>query len=76
MSLFSHVQSVWTRQREFRAVFTELARHSDRELRDMGIDRGDIARLAGREAKRRVVVSGASNFRPAVSRSPALVAAS
>ena len=39
MNLFNHALSVWAQHREFRAVFAELARHTDRELRDMGIDR-------------------------------------
>ena len=46
MNLFNHALSVWAQQREFRAVYAELARHTDRELRDMGIDRSDITRIA------------------------------
>jgi uncharacterized protein YjiS (DUF1127 family) len=55
MNLFNHALRVWAQQREFRAVFAELARHSDRELRDMGIDRSDITRTwyqAGSHASR------------------------
>jgi uncharacterized protein YjiS (DUF1127 family) len=65
MSLFRHALSVCAQRREFRAVYAELARHTDRELRDMGIDRGDIARLAYAEAERRAAT-------PAASSSPAI----
>ena len=55
MNLFHHALSVWAQQREFRAVSAELARHTDRELRDMGVERSDITRIASDEAERRVV---------------------
>jgi uncharacterized protein YjiS (DUF1127 family) len=54
MNLLESIQRIWAHHREFRAVYTELARLSDRELRDMGIARDDIARLAYAEAERRV----------------------
>ena len=60
MNLFNHALRVWAQRREFRAVFAELARHSDRELRDMGIDRSDITRIAYQEAERRIVAPVAS----------------
>ena len=66
MNLFKHALRVWAQHREFRAVFAELDRHSDRELCDMGIDRSDIARIAYQEAERRIVT-------PAASSSPAIV---
>ena len=66
MNLFNHALSVWAQHREFRAVYAELARRTDRELRDMGIDRSDIARIAHQEAERRILT-------PAVSSSPAPV---
>jgi uncharacterized protein YjiS (DUF1127 family) len=61
MNLFNHALSAWAQHREFRAVFAELAHHTDRELRDMGIDRGDIAQIAYQEAERRRVTPAASN---------------
>ena len=61
MSVFHHALSVWAQQREFRAVYAELARHTDRELRDMGIDRSDITRIAYDEAERRIVTPAASS---------------
>jgi uncharacterized protein YjiS (DUF1127 family) len=63
MNLFHHALRVWAQEREFRAVFAELAGHTDRELRDMGIDRSDIARIAYDEAERRIVTPVAA--RPA-----------
>ena len=61
MNVLNHALSVWAQHREFRAVFAELARHTDRELRDMGIDRGDITRIAYQEAERRIVTPAASS---------------
>ena len=63
MNLFHHALRVWAQEREFRAVFAELAGHTDRELRDMGIDRSDVARIAYDEAERRIVTPVAA--RPA-----------
>ena len=68
MNLFNHALHVWAQHREFRAVFAELARLSDRELRDMGIDRGDTTRIAYQEAEQRIVTP-----RPATSSTPAIV---
>ena len=53
--------SIWAQHREFRAVFAELTRHTDRELNDMGIDRSDITRIAYQEAERRIVTPAASS---------------
>ena len=54
MNLLQHTLRRWAQHREFRAVYAELGRHSDRELRDMGLERGDLARLACAEAERRI----------------------
>jgi uncharacterized protein YjiS (DUF1127 family) len=70
MNLFTRALRVWAQHREFRAVFAKLARLSDRELRDMGIDRSDITRIAYQEAERRIVTSAVT---PAMSSSPAIV---
>jgi uncharacterized protein YjiS (DUF1127 family) len=69
MNLFNNALRVWAQHREFRAVFAELVRHSDRELRDMGIDRSDITRIAYQEAERRIVTPAASST-PAAGHSP------
>src|SRR3954447_9463399 len=61
MSLFHHAIRVWAQRREFRAAYAELARHTDRELRDMGIERRDITRIAYAEAERRIVTPAASS---------------
>ena len=75
MSLFNHALSVWAQRREFRTAYAELARHTDRELRDMGIDRGDIARIAYQEAERRIVTPATSSMPATVGYNPYLVAA-
>jgi hypothetical protein len=56
-------------------VFAKLARHTDRELRDMGIDRSDITRIAYREAERRILAPAASRSPATSGSSPDLVAA-
>ena len=63
MNVLNHALSVWAQHREFRAVLAELARHTDRELNDMGIDRSDIPQIAYQEAERRIVTPAAA--RPA-----------
>ena len=75
MNLFNHALSVWAQHREFRAVFAKLARLSDRELRDMGIDRSDIARIAYQEAERRIVTPAASSAPAIIEYNPYLLAA-
>jgi uncharacterized protein YjiS (DUF1127 family) len=54
MDLLKHALRVWALHREFRAVLAELNGYSDRELADLGVGRGDLARLAYEEAERRV----------------------
>jgi uncharacterized protein YjiS (DUF1127 family) len=61
VNLLQNTLRLWAQHREFRAAYTELARHSDRELRDMGLARGDLARLAEAEAERRSVLPAASH---------------
>ena len=61
MSVLNHALRVWAQHREFRTVFAKLACRSERELRDMGIDRGDITRITYQEAERRIVTPAASS---------------
>ena len=75
MNLFTHALHVWAQHREFRAVFAKLARLSDRELRDRGIDRGDITQIAYQEAERRIVTPATSSTPAPVGYSPYLLAA-
>ena len=63
MNLFKNILLLWAQHREFHAAYAKLSRHSDRELRDMGIARGDITRLAYAEAERRTRAKGASGFK-------------
>ena len=75
MNLLNHALSVWAQHREFRAVFAELARHTDRELNDMGIDRSDITQIAYQEAERRIVTPAASSTPVIAGYNPYLLAA-
>ena len=75
MNLFHHALHVWAEYREFRAVFAKLARLSDRELRDMGIDRGDVTRIAYQEAERRIAAPIASSAPATRGYNPYLLAA-
>jgi uncharacterized protein YjiS (DUF1127 family) len=61
MNVLNHAPlRVWAQHRAFRTVFAKLARLTERELRDMGIDRGDIARIAYQEAAERRIVTPAA----------------
>lgn len=64
MDLLKETYRTWAMHREFRAVLRELAGYSERELVDLGIIRGDIARVAMEEAERRI---GSSEPAPATS---------
>ena len=75
MNVLNHALRVGAQHREFRAVLAELARHTDRELDDMGIDRGDIARIAYREAEQRIVTPAASSTPAIAGYYPYLLAA-
>ena len=75
MNVLNRALSVWAQHREFRAVFAKLARHSDRELCDMGIDRSDIARIAYLEAELRIVTPATSSTPVIAGYSPYLAAA-
>src|SRR3954454_1384673 len=75
MSLIHHALSVWAQRREFRAAYAELARHTDRELRDMGIERRDITRIAEAEAERRIATPVASSTPSTAGHGPDLVPA-
>jgi uncharacterized protein YjiS (DUF1127 family) len=55
VNLLNNTLLVWAQHRAFRAVYAELTRHSDRELRDRGLARGDLAAIAYAEAERRII---------------------
>jgi uncharacterized protein YjiS (DUF1127 family) len=54
MNLLHKIKVAWTQYRAFQASLTELESYSDRELRDLGITRADMARIAYEEAERRM----------------------
>ena len=60
VSLLNETLRAWAMHREFRAVLAELQHYSDRELTELGIGRGDIARVAYEEAERRIVTPAAA----------------
>ena len=60
MDLLKNTLRVWAMHREFRAALAELDRRSDRELAELGLARGDVARVAYEEAERRVATPAAS----------------
>ncbi len=54
MNLLKETYRIWAMHREFRCVLTELGSYSDRELAELGLGRGDLARTAYEEAERRI----------------------
>ena len=44
----------WAVRREFDAALAQLSGYTDRQLADIGLERGDFARVALEEAERRV----------------------
>ena len=61
MNLLKATLRVWAMHREFRAALVEFDSYSDRELADLGVGRGDVARLAYAEAERRVATPAPSH---------------
>ena len=53
MNILKQIGQIWNQYREFRSTFNELSHMSDAELRDMGLYRGDIVRVAYGEAETR-----------------------
>jgi uncharacterized protein YjiS (DUF1127 family) len=64
MNLLKNTALIWTQYRAFRAARAELQGYSDRELRELGITRGDIPRIAYAEAERRVEALAPSRSAP------------
>jgi uncharacterized protein YjiS (DUF1127 family) len=56
MRLLTTIATALAQYHQFQASLRELNDRSDRELADMGIQRGEIARLAWQEAERRFPV--------------------
>jgi uncharacterized protein YjiS (DUF1127 family) len=55
MNILKQIGQIWNQYREFRSTFHELSQMSDAELRDMGLYRGDIVRVAYGEAETRSI---------------------
>ena len=69
MNLLDDTLRIWAMHREFRAVLADLKGRSDRELSELGLTRGDIARTAYAEAERRILapVAASGTSRPETS---------
>jgi uncharacterized protein YjiS (DUF1127 family) len=65
MHLLKSVLLTLRQYREFRAALAELGARPDDELAELGIDRGDIARIAYEEAERRAAASAVGGRLPA-----------
>jgi uncharacterized protein YjiS (DUF1127 family) len=61
MELLKNPLRVWAQHSEFRAALAELNGRSDHELEELGLARGDIARVAYEEAERRTVTPASSH---------------
>lgn len=61
MNLLNDTLRIWAMHREFRAVLADLKSRSDRELSELGLTRGDIARVAYEEAERRILAPAATS---------------
>jgi len=46
MNIFKQIAALWVQYRQFHATYAELSHLSDKELRDMGLYRGDIVNVA------------------------------
>jgi uncharacterized protein YjiS (DUF1127 family) len=53
MRLLTTIATLLAQYHRYRATLDELKAYSDRELNDIGIGRGDLARVAWEEAERR-----------------------
>ena len=62
MHLLRNIMLMVRQHREFRAALAELNDHTDRELSELGIARGDIARVAYEEAERRMATASARAY--------------
>ena len=65
MHLLRSVLLILRQHREFRAALAELGARPDGELAELGIDRGDIARIAYEVAERHAAASAVSGRLPA-----------
>ena len=73
MNLLESILRVLALHRAFRAALAELNRCSDREPGELGLARGDVARVAYEEAERRAAAPVPSRADALAGRHPALV---
>lgn len=75
MNLLNTILHIWAMHCQFRTVLAELNSYSDRQLTgDLGLARGDIARVAYEEAERRVATSVRTRAKAPISRALVLAA--
>ena len=53
MNLLKQIALIWIQYRTFRTLFAELSSWSDHALNDLGLHRGDLARVAFEMAEQR-----------------------
>jgi uncharacterized protein YjiS (DUF1127 family) len=61
MNIFKQLGRIWSQYREFRSTYSELSQLSDTDLKDMGLYRGDIVRIAYGEAENSVKLGKPAN---------------
>ncbi|WP_158045612.1 DUF1127 domain-containing protein [Skermanella pratensis] len=61
MNLFKNIGQIWSQYRAFRSTYSELSQLSDAELKDMGLYRGDIVRIAYDAAETSLTPAKAAN---------------
>ena len=61
MDMLQETYRGWAVRREFHAALAELSRYTDRQLADIGLERGDLTRVALAEAERRVGASATAH---------------
>jgi len=64
MNILKQIGQIWNQYREFRTTFNELSHMSDAELRDMGLYRGDIVRVAYGEAESHAASAATARRQP------------
>lgn len=67
MDLLNDTLRIWAQYREYQAVLADLNSRSDAELAKLGLERGDVARVAYKEAERRIATPSVNDAERPVS---------
>ena len=71
LRLLTNIATALVQYHQFHATLRELNEYSDRDLNDMGVDRGDLTRLAWQEAERRFPLPAETNAEAVVPKAAA-----